>query len=475
MRTAIEPFHVLRQPPGRPRPAFAEEALVVRDALHARRLRVSEVTDAALQRITALDQTLKAFVTVAGDSATETAARLDREGPRDRPLFGLPLAVKDLLDTAGLRTTHGSLAYETHVPSIDDIVVARARQAGAVVVGKTNTPEFGFGAVCSNALCGPTANPLDPRLTSGGSSGGSAVAVATGMAALALGTDYGGSVRVPAAFCGVVGFRPTPGRFPALGRQLASDALSTTGCLVRSARDARLLFEATEGPDERDPLSLRAWPPRSPAPAQPRVAVTLDFGIAPISSAVRSAFYHAVAAIQSAVGNPVTHAYPDCTGARDSFGTMRAANIHFNLAPVRDALGARMSPTVRWNIERGDGISAATYLAAEAKRFEITARFVEFFKNYDFLVSPSAAILPFPHEAGEVLTIDGERLESLTDYFTVTFIISLVGCPAISIPFWPKGESLPIGLQLVAPPGADYPLLDFAEELEERFGTPERG
>jgi amidase len=150
---------------------------------------------------------------------------------------------------------------------------------------------------------------------------------------------------------------------------------------------------------------------------------------------------------------------------------MRAANIHFNLSAIRDALGAKMSPTVRWNIERGEGLSAAAYLAAEARRWEITACFVEFFKDHDFLVSPSAAILPFPHETGEVLTIDGERLESLTDYFSVTYIISLVGCPAISIPFWPKGESLPIGLQLVAPPGADYQLLDFAAKLEERISA----
>jgi amidase len=444
--------------------------VAVRDDLRAGRLRAAEVTEAALERIAALDPRLKAFVTVAAESARQTAARLDREGPRDRALFGLPLAVKDLLETAGLRTTHGSLAYESHVPPADDVVVARARQAGAVIVGKTNTPEFGFGAVCANALCGPTANPLDPALTSGGSSGGSAVAVATGMAALSLGTDFGGSVRIPAAFCGVVGFRPTPGRFPTLGRRLASDALSTTGCVTRTVRDARLLFEATEGPDERDPISLRAWPPHAGAPARPRVAATLDFGFAPIAKAVRTAFDQAVTAIESALGTRVPRAHPDCAGARDSFGVMRAANIHFNLSAIRDQLGERMSPTVRWNIERGEGISAAAFLAAEARRWEIAARFREFFEGHDFLVSPSAAILPFPHDAGEVLTIDGERLESLTDYFTVTYVISLVGCPAVSIPFWPGGESLPIGLQVVTAPGADYPLLDFAEALERRIG-----
>jgi amidase len=440
------------------------DAVSLRDDIAAGRTTAGAVLEDALARIDALEGELRAFVTIAHAAARADAARLDLEGPRGRPLFGLPLAVKDLLETAGLRTTHGSLAFAEHVPELDDVVVARARAAGAVVVGKTNTPEFGFGAVCRNALQGPTANPLDPSLTSGGSSGGSAVAVTTGMAALSLGTDYGGSVRTPAAFCGVVGFRPTPGRLPTLGRKLASDALNTTGFLTRSVRDARLLFEVVEGPDARDPISLRAFPARAPGPARPRIAATLDFGFAPISAAVAAGLRAAMARLERSRG-PIAWSHPDCTGGRESFSTLRGANIHFNLSALRDRLGDSMSPTVRWNIERGEGLTANAYLEAEAMRWDIARRFEGFFDRHDLLVSPSAAILPFRHEDGEVLQIDGRTLESLTDYFSVTYIVSLVGCPAVSVPFWPPGQSLPIGLQLIGRPGSDYPLLDMAEEI----------
>jgi amidase len=432
-----------------------------------------DATLAALNRIKELDGGLKAFITVSAASAMETATRLDSEGPQDRALFGLTLAVKDLLDTAGIRTTHGSLAYADHVPQTDDIVVARARRAGAVVVGKTNTPEFGFGAVCTNALCGPTANPLDPTLTSGGSSGGSAVAVATGMAAAALGTDFGGSVRMPAAFCGVVGFRPTPGRLPTLGRSLAWEASSTTGLMTRSVRDARLLFESLEGPDPGDFASLRAWPSDRTAPERPIIAATTDFKFAPMSAVVSAAFEEAVGAIESELG-ALTRAQPDCTGARESFATLRAAHIRHNLSGMREKLGDKLSPTVRWNIDRGDGLTAADYLAAEAKRGEITHRFVDFFRSFDLIISPSAALLPRPHDAGEVDNIDGKPLQSLIEYFSVSLVISLVGCPAISIPFWPSGARLPIGVQVVAAPGADYPLLAMAERLERVLAASTR-
>ena len=455
------------------RPSTQPDATSLLGEIRSGTISARDATVAALDRITQLDGGLKAFITVPADSALETAARLDAEGPRDRALFGLTLAVKDLLDTAGIRTTHGSLAYADQVPDTDDIVVARARRAGAIIVGKTNTPEFGFGAVCTNALCGPTANPLDPSLTSGGSSGGSAVAVATGMAAAALGTDFGGSVRMPAAFCGVVGFRPSPGRLPTLGRSLAWEASSTTGLMTRSVRDARLLFEALEGPDPDDFASLRAWPSDRSAPQRPAIAATRDFNFAPMSAVVAAAFEEAVGVIESEFG-ALPRAQPDCTGARESFATLRAAHIRHNLAGMRERLGDKLSPTVRWNIDRGDGLTAAEYLAAEAKRGEVTHRFVDFFRSFDFLISPSAAILPRPHDAGEVESIDGKPLQSLIDYFSVSLVISLVGCPAISIPFWPSRAKLPIGLQIVAAPGADYPLLAIAERLERQLNTSGR-
>lgn len=421
--------------------------------------------EACLGRIAAQDGALKSFITVGADSARLAAAALDAAETR-LPLHGLLLGVKDLADTAEMRTTYGSSLYANHRPASDDLIVARARAAGAVIVGKTNTPEFGFGAVCTNRLCGPTANPLDLALTSGGSSGGSAAAVAAGLVPAALGSDFGGSVRTPAAFCGIVGFRPTPGRLPAPGRGLAWDGLSTAGFLTKAVSDSRWLLEVLEGPERADPISERAWPVQGTGR---RLAASADFGgVAPVAQAVRAGFEEALAELRLS-----GRAAPDCTAAPAVFATLRAAVIRHNLGPLLERHGEALMPTVRWNIEQGEGISAGAYLAAEAARSRLYRDFLGFFGTYDFLVTPAASVLPFPSEQGEVTEIDGRPLPSLIDYLLVTSIISLVGCPAVSIPYWPRGAALPIGLQLVAAPGQDYALLEFAEELQAL--RPHRG
>ncbi len=413
-------------------------------------------------RVAAGDPSLHAFITLS-ESADREAMQLDAEGRRGRPLFGLPLAVKDLIDTAGLRTTHGSLIHRDHVPTQDDIIVARARAAGAVILGKTNTPEFGFGALCTNALCPSTANPYDLALSSGGSSGGSAAAVAAGFVPAALGTDFGGSVRTPSAFCGVVGFRPSAGHLPSATRRLGWDAMPTVGFLTRSVRDAALLYEVLAGPDARDPAALRL--PSGTAAPMRRIACSNDLGAAPMSQAMAECFAAAVAAIRQA-GRTLIPAHPDCTGAMASFATLRAAHIHSNLSPLRERHGDLLSPTVRWNIDRGDGLTAAAYLQAEADRTVLYRRFIAFFDDVDILITPSAAILPFAVDGGEVSEIDGRPLDSVIDYLAITAIITLTGCPALSLPYWPPGETLPIGLQLIAAPGRDRSLLAFAAELE---------
>jgi amidase len=225
-------------------------------ALARREISARAVLEAHLARIAAHDARLSAFMTVDADGARRQADACDAAGGPIGPLHGVPIAVKDLTNTRGLRTTYGSLLFQNHVPDQDELVVARLRAAGAVIIGKTNTPEFGFGAVCTNRLCGPTRNPFDVALTSGGSSGGSAVAVATGMAPLAHGTDFGGSVRTPASFCDVVSIRPTPGRIPAPARALGWDMLATHGLLARSVDDLELGLSACVGPDILDPLSV---------------------------------------------------------------------------------------------------------------------------------------------------------------------------------------------------------------------------
>ena len=412
------------------------------------------------------DHQLHSFISLS-ETALDEARALDAEGMRERPLFGLPLGVKDLLDTAGLRTTYGSVAFRDHVPEKDDVLVARAKAAGAVIVGKTNTPEFGFGALCANALCPSTANPYDLSLSSGGSSGGSAAAVAAGLVPAAIGTDFGGSVRTPAAFCGIVGYRPTAGLLPSPTRAIAWDSLPTAGLLTRDAADARRLLDALAGPDARDPMSWRAA--TSAPTALARIAVSRDLGVAPIARDVRLRFDAAVAAIGAASGSLVED-HPDCAGAMASFATLRAGHIHHNLSPLDRQHGEKLAATVRWNIVRGEGLTASTFLAAEAERSALFRRFVAFFERHDVLVTPAAAVMPFGVNSGEVTEIDGRPLESLIDYLAITAIITLTGCPALSLPYWPKGEPLPIGIQLIAAPGRDHDLLAFAAALERRDG-----
>ena len=337
------------------------------------------------------------------------------------PLHGLPIAVKDLTNTRGLRTTYGSLLFEHHVPEQDELVVARLRQAGAAIVGKTNTPEFGFCAVCANHLCGPTRNPFDLALTSGGSSGGSAVAVATGMASLAHGTDFGGSVRTPASVCDVVSIRPTPGRIPAPARPLGWDMLATHGLLARSVDDLELGLAACVGSDICDPLSVGIKPGDEPDVKRPLLAVTPDFGIAPVANEIRSRFANACDALSRIAD--VEEAAPDCSGAIEAFRTLRAAHVADSYGALLKDRRAELTPTLVWNIEAGGRLTAQDYLSAERRRTAIYRSFRDLFARKDFLIAPAASVFQWNNDAGEVTRIDDLRLETPIDYLAVTFIV----------------------------------------------------
>ncbi|MCA3268398.1 MAG: amidase [Azospirillum sp.] len=439
----------------------------LRDALARREISARAAVERSLAAIARRDPALCAFLTVAADSARAAADALDARPDLAGPLHGVPVAIKDLADTAGIRTTYGSTLYRDHVPDADDAVVARLKRAGAVIVGKTMTPEFGFGAVCVNDLAGPTRNPFDPALTSGGSSGGAAVAVATGMVPLAHGTDFGGSVRTPASFCGVAALRPTPGRLPNPGRALGWDMLSTAGFIAGGADDLALALEATAGPDPRDPLSTRDFPAEIPAHA-PRVAWTEDFGVAAVAEAVRAPFRAAVAKIDAAFGARPAH--PDCAMAIETFHTLRPPLIRQAYADHYRTHGDALTRTVRWWIERGAETKAADWLAAEAERTALYRRFLAFFESWDALVAPAAAVLPWPNEAGDVVEIDGVALPTLIDYLAVTFVVSLVGCPVVVLPVGRSAGGLPVGIQLIGAPGKDTALLALAARIEEACG-----
>ncbi|HEY8337951.1 MAG TPA: amidase [Tardiphaga sp.] len=356
-----------------------------------------------LVRIAAHDTRLSAFITVDADGARRQADACDVARRPIGALHGVPIAVKDLTNTKGLRTTYGSLLFQHNVPEHNELVVARLRQAVAVVIGKTNTPEFGFGAVCANHLCGPTRNPFDPALTSGGSSGGSAVAVATGMAALAHGTDFGGSVRTPASFCDVVSIRPTPGRIPSPARSLGWDMLATHGFLARSIAD-------------------------------------------------------------------VEQVSPDCSGAIEAFRTLRAAHVADAYGDLLRDRRAELTPTVIWNIEAGGQLKAQDYLSAERRRTAIYRSFRDLFAHKDFLVAPAASVFPWMNDAGDVMEIDGVGLETPIDYLAVTFIVSLVGFPVLTLPTPRRRDEKPFGVQIIAAPGQEARLFAFGRRIEEQLG-----
>ncbi|QDP25234.1 amidase [Bradyrhizobium cosmicum] len=441
-------------------------------AIAKRELSSRDAVEAHLARIAHSNVQLAAFVTVDAEGARRAAQICDAAPAPIGPLHGVPVAIKDLTDTAGLATTYGSVLFRDHVPAEDDLVVARLRRAGAIILGKTNTPEFGFGAVCTNKLCGPTRNPFDPALTSGGSSGGSAVAVAAGMVPLAHGTDFGGSVRTPASFCDVASIRPTPGRIPSRRRPLGWDMLATHGFLARDVNDLELALSVCGGGDTSDPLSTGVVNDDRPFARRPRIAMTPDFGVAPVARDVRARFAAACDALAGVAD--VVPSSPDCGGAIETFRTLRAAHIANSYGELLRTRRPELTPTVIWNIEAGAKLSAEDYLNAERRRTAVYRSFRELFTRTDFLVAPAASVLPWPNEISDVTAIDGASLETPIDYLAVTFIVSLVGFPVLTLPVRREDNELPFGIQIIAPPGCESRLFAFGRTLEHELGFSHR-
>jgi amidase len=441
-------------------------------ARHLKRGAVSSeaLVTACLARIDKLDRQLRAFVTVDAKRALDAARAADAQqaaGGDLPPLHGLPIAIKDVTATKGLRTTQGSRLHETTVPNHDAESVARLRRAGAIILGKTNTPEFAFGAVCTNALCGPTANPWDTDLSSGGSSGGSAVAVATGMVPLAQGTDFGGSVRTPASFCGIVGLRPTPGTIPEPERALGEGRLATQGVLARSVDDALLMLRAIAGSHPLDPVSRNIpCPPEPDCNTPMRLAATESLGGAfNIDPRVGNQFNAACDIIRNTIG-PVIKASPDMTGGVEAFRTLRAAESWFKFGAMVEEHEDTLTPSYVWNVRQGRNLCAQDYLIAEAARTRVLRNAIHFFDKYDVLLLPATSVPPFRNDGGEVLYVGDTKCDTIIDYLACTFLISLIGFPCLSLPAPFARDSLPFGLQLVAPPGREAMLWGLAQKLE---------
>ena len=391
-------------------------------------------------------------------------------GEAPGPLHGLPIAVKDLTRTRGMRTTWGSPIYRDFVPEEDDLYVERLRAAGAIIIGKTNTPEFGAGSHTFNAVFGATRNPYATGRTCGGSSGGAAVAVACGMLPVADGTDMGGSLRNPASWSNVVGFRTSPGRVPAWPHTMLYNPLSVAGPIARNVADAALLLSAMAGPDPRVPLSIDTPGSRFRETlerdfAETRIAWSPTLGGYPVEPAVLDVCGAAVDRFAE-LGCVVEEADPDLRDVDETFGILRAFAFAMRHEEHLASHREKLKETVIWNAEQGLALGAMDIAHAEAKRAALFDRMVELFGRYDYLVCPTTQVPPFPIETEWVSEIDGVKLDTYFDWMASCYAITVTTCPSISVPAGFTDDGLPIGLQIVAAPRCDFEVLQLARAYE---------
>ena len=417
-----------------------------------------EVMQAVLDRIERLNPKVNAYCTVAAEQALDAAKKATR-GRRQRgglgSLHGVPVSIKDLTPTKGIRTTWGSKIYEHDVPTEDALVVERLKAAGAIVVGKTNTPEFGAGANTFNEVFGATRNPWNLALTCGGSTGGGAVALATGMGPLAQGSDLGGSLRLPASFCGVVGFRTSPGCVPVHPNVLAWDPWSVQGPMARSVADVALMLSAIAGPDARAPISYpvdtRALlaAVRRPSLKGLRIAWGGDLGITPVDAEV-AAICRAGADVFRRLGARLDEAHPDYAGLEEIVQTSRGASMVARHADKLPKWREQMQENLVKNIDLGLRLTPSDIGRAERLRTALWQRVREFQERYDLILTPTAPVPPFPLELRSgPIEINGQPMRNYIQWALTTYAFTVVGVPAISVPCGFTRSGLPVGLQIV--------------------------
>jgi amidase len=464
-------------------PAMSDElwrrsATELAAAIRRREVSCVEVMQAHLARIEAVNPLLNAIVSLDAELGLRAAAAADAALGRDEApgaLHGLPMAIKDLEDTAGMRTTYGSPIYRDHVPAADTLMVARLRRAGAIVVGKTNTPEFGAGSQTFNPVFGATRNPYDRARTPGGSSGGAAAAVASGMVPFADGSDLGASIRNPASFCNVVGLRTAPGRVPAVPSSNAWNPMGVLGPLARSVEDAALLLRAMAGPDPRAPLSLDDPPEAfvlgaAVDPRAVRIAWSRNLGDLPVEPAVTAVLEDHRAALE-AMGCAVEDVEPDLTGADEAFEVLRAVGYAQAFGPLLESDGDEMKETIRWNTRIGLALTGADVARAVGLQSEMYERMRALLERYDALALPVSQVAPFAVEQEWVTEIAGTPMGSYLEWMRSCSRITVTAHPALSLPAGFTPEGLPVGVQLVGRQRGELGVLRLAAAIEQATGV----
>lgn len=441
------------------------------DRLKAGDVSPKEMIAAAFERIEEVDGDVNAMVTRCRDRAERQAETADK----DSLLAGLPVGIKDLTELEGVKCTFGSPIFADFVPDFSDIPAAHLERAGAIPIGKTNTPEFGAGANTFNAVFGITRNPWDTSKSCAGSSGGSAVALATGQCWLASGSDLGGSLRTPASFCGVVGLRPSPGRVGRLNQGDPWGSMSVEGPMGRTVEDTALMLDAMAGKDPRDPISqpspaisFRETCRNTPVPK--RIAYSLDLGgIIPVDPAVAAVFQKALARLVD-MGVELVETCPDFSQAIESFSTLRGLGfVNSHRDKYNDpALKSQLKEDVIWNIEHGMGLTADDIAKAQRARAAMHFEMISLLRDqgFDAFLCPTAIVPPYPAEKLWVDEVNGQTFDNYIHWLAMVSAITLTGMPSVSVPAGFTDDGLPIGVQFVGGPADEGTLLGHARHFE---------
>jgi amidase len=452
----------------------ALSARELRRLIGERRLSPLELMDACIARIEALNPAVNAIAATDFERARAAAREAERvvmNGAALGALHGLPLGVKDLQDTAGLLTTRGNIGLRAHVPTADNALVARLKRAGAIVVAKTNVPDMGAGANTRNPVWGATGNPFDPALNAGGSSGGSAAALATDMVPIATGSDTGGSLRIPASLCGVVGLRPSPGLIANDARPLGWSPISVLGPMARDVGDTALLLAAMTGFDARDPLSYAA----SNEALQPladvdlgslRMAWTEDFGVCAVDPMIRAVFRRRVDALAPLFARcePLAERFSDADRA---FDIARAEAFVAAFADTYRSAPETLGPNTRANVEMAASITLADRAWAHLEATRIARQFQRLFEQHDLIVAPVTPLSPFPWTQLYAERIDGQVQRNYYQWLALTYVVTLAGNPALALPCGRDERGMPFGLQLIGPLRGEARLLAMAQAIEQ--------
>jgi amidase len=450
-------------------------ACAIVDKLNSGDVTPLDLLDVLEKRTAEVDGKVNALPTLCFDRArTRAKALMKRPVGKRGLLAGLPVPIKDLTNVEGVLTTQGSPIYKDTIPNRSDLVVEHLESNGALIYAKSNTPEFGAGANTFNEVFGATRNPWDTSRSAAGSSGGAAVALATGTAWLAHGTDMGGSLRNPASFCGVVGMRPSIGRVAHSPAFKIDRNLTVHGPMARNIEDLALLLDAMSGEHPADPLSLPSLPASFLSAARSgerpkRIAYSPDLGITPVDPEVAAITRKAASRFAEA-GAIVEEAHPDLREAHECFHVLRAFDFAITKAALLRTKRDQLKPEVIWNIEEGLKLTVGQLERAEAQRVTMAARTLEFFKTYDLLLAPATIVAPFPIEHRYVAECAGKKFDNYVEWLAIVYAITLVCCPALSLPCGFTASGLPVGLQMVAAPRGEAQLLAGAKVLEDILG-----